>query len=216
MIYVETLLKGLCQLVMNNTITDTWRRSFITNVTQHVDNGSSLSTSQSRIVCQIAGNYHKALSAALSVPQQNVAEAIRTPQYRQTPYQSADIRREVRYVGMNKLAFRFKLDQTVVADIKSLRTSSSYCQTQPQFNSEYRLWLVLVDNDNLDKVQALIKRHKFDFDQDVLEYITRCANSRKVPSAFVLDPETNDVYANVCNNPLLAHVVRNILKGEPL
>lgn len=216
MVYVEQLLKGLCQLVINNTITDTWRRSFITNVTQYANNGSPLSTAQSKIVCQISGNFHKQLATVLNVPQADIAKSIAQPQYQQKPYQSADIKREVRYVGMNKLAFRFKLDQTVVADIKALRTSSSYCQTQPVFNNDYRLWMVLVDSENLDKVFNLIKRHKFDFDETVLEYLTRCSNSRKVPSVFVLDDESNDVYANVCNNPLLAHVVKNILKGEPL
>lgn len=216
MVYVEQLLKGLCQLVINNTITDTWRRSFITNVTQYANNGSALSTAQSKIVCQISGNYHKQLATVLNVPQADIAKSIAQPQYQQKPYQSADIKREVRYIGMNKLAFRFKLDQTVVADIKALRTSSSYCQTQPVFNNDYRLWVVLVDSENLDKVFNLIKRHKFDFDEPVLEYLTRCSNSRKVPSAFVLDEENNDVYANVCNNPLLAHVVKNILKGQPL
>lgn len=216
MIYVEQLLKGLCQLVMSNTITDTWRRSFITNVTQYADNGSPLSTAQSKIVCQIAGNYHKQLATVLSATTSDIAKAIAQPQYKQVPYQSADIKREVRYIGMNKLAFRFKLDQTVVADIKALRTSSSYCQTQPVFNNDYRLWVVLVDTENLEKVFNLIKRHKFDFDEPVLEYLTRCSNSRKVPSAFVLDEESNEVYANVCNNPLLAHVVKNILKGQSL
>jgi hypothetical protein len=216
MVYVEQLLKGLCQLVVSNVITDTWRRSFITNVTQHADNGSPLSTSQSKIVCQIAGNYHKPLATVLSTTTSVIAQSIAKPQHKQAPYQSADIKREVRYVGMNKIAFRFKLDQTVVADIKALRTSSSYCQTQPAFNSEYRLWVVMVDNENLEKVFNLIKRHKFDFDEPVLEFLTRCSNSRKVHSAFVLDPETNDVYINVCNNPLLAHVVKNIMKAEPL
>lgn len=216
MVYVEQLLQGLCQLVINNTITDTWRRSFITNVTQYANNGSPLSTAQSKIVCQISGNFHKPLAVALRVSTSDIAQAIAKPQYKQAPYQSADIKREVRYVGMNKLAFRFKLDQTVVADIKSLRTSSSYCQSQPVFNNDYRLWIVLVDSENLEKVFNLIKRHKFDFDEPVLEYLTRCSNSRKVPSAFVLDEESNEVYANVCNNPLLAHVVKNILKAQPL
>jgi hypothetical protein len=214
MIYVEDLLRGLGILVAAGTITDSWRTNFINNVTFHVNSGYGLSTSQSRIILKTAENYVSSVASALRVKRDDVKYAIDQPSYRKAPYQSTNVPREVRYIGMNKLAFRFKRDPVVTSDLKALSVRQQYVDEKVMWHTEYKIWMVPVTNENLDGIMDVIKRHKFNPDSAVIEYLTLCTNSRKVTSTFVLDEAEETLYINICNNPLLAHVVSNLLKAE--
>jgi len=211
---VEDILRGLGSLVVSRRIQDEWNRNFISNVQEHVLNGKPLSTNQGAIVLKIAARVLPDLSKVMRISMDSLQQAISSPVYRNQPYQSISVKREVRYLGEDKLAFRFKLDSTVVSDLKSLRSANDMVESKPAFNQEYRLWVVQVTPGNLEKVFQLIQRHRFDFDEGVLEYMTLCTNSKKVVSTFVQSDDGDVVYANVCNNPLLAYVVEHVMMGE--
>ena len=214
MIYVEDLLRGLGILVAAGTITESWPTNFINNVTFHVNAGYGLSTSQSRIILKMSENYLSSIATSLRVKRDDVKYAVDNPQYRKPPYQSTNVPREVRYIGMNKLAFRFKRDPVVTSDLKSLTIKQQFTEDKVAWHQEHKLWVVPVNDSNLDGIMEVIKRHKFTPDHGALEYLTICTNSRKVSSTFMLDDEEETLYINVCNNPVLAHFVSQLLKAE--
>lgn len=220
MIYVEDLLNGLSMLVVNNTIRDNWLTNFISNVVMHVGNGSPLSTKQSEIICKNAGNYASTLAKVMRVSRDDILNALSSPRCRQTPYQSANVPREVRYLGMNKLAFRCKRDPTVIADLRDLGVKQPFVHQKSQlgttstWHSEHRIWVVAVVNENLDAVMEVIRRHKFNFDNDAAEYLTLCTNSKNHISTAIMDDDEENVYVNICNNSLLAHFIFNLMDGQ--
>src|SRR5437763_12180494 len=116
MISVERILDGLATLVVKGAVKDSWHRSFVNNVSQHVSGGNCVSTNQAQIVLKIARGHKQELCKELRCADTELDEAIQFPAYDREPYQSVSIKREVRYVGMDKVAFRFKLDPTVVAE----------------------------------------------------------------------------------------------------
>ncbi len=213
---VEDILSALCTLVIKNVVKDQWHRSFIESVQNHVTMGHPLSTNQATIVLKTAEKFVADVAKIKGYDTTATLSYIRNPQYRNSPYQSASIKREVRYLGSDKLAFRFKHDATVILDIKGLKSANDIIPSNPKWNNQFRIWIVTVTPGNLEKVFGLIKRHKFEFDEAVLEYMQLSTNSRKVPSTFVMDEDGDYVYANICNNPVLAYVVEHVMGGEPL
>lgn len=214
MLTVEELLGGLGSLVVSTRIKDEWHRSFIASVQQHVQNGSCLSTNQSTIILKACAKYPVDLSKVLRRSVQEVEDSIRNPSYKKEPYQSVSIKREVRYLGDNKLAFRFKLDNTVLQDIKNLRGNNDLVDERATFNEDYRIWVVSVTVTNYSKVFSIINRHKFDFDEGVLEYMTICNNTSKVKSTIVMEDDESLIYANICSNPILVELIKNTMNGE--
>lgn len=213
MISVEKILKGLSHLIVNKTINDTWHRDFVTNVMNHVARGNPLSTNQSAVILKLAEKNINGLSSALNLSKKIVEDSIKNPRYDNQPYQSISVKREVRYLGSNKLAFRFKADPTVVRELKSCNGSDLVVEKVCRFDPKYRIWVVEVTAKNLETLYGIISRHRFDFDESVLEYMTLCANSKKAVSTVVYDEEGDQIVFNVCNNPVLAEVVRSILRG---
>lgn len=215
MISVEKMLTGLATLVVKGVIKDSWHRNFLSNVHTYVLGGNQLSTNQGAIVLKVAAKHTIELSREVNHTKTDLEYSIANPHYERQPYQSVSIKREVRYLGMDKLAFRFKLDQVVVAEIKALKSSTDTVNTNPSWNNQYRLWIVTVTPQNLDKVFGIIQRHKFEFDEEVLEYLTLCTNSKKGVTTFVpVDDQT--MVVNVVANPLLSYVVLNIMNGDPV
>lgn len=220
MIYVEDLLKGLTMLIANGTIKDNWLSNFALNVTGFVNRHSPLSTKQSEIICKNAQRYSSSLATAMRKSREDINKAIAIPVHRQQPYQSANVPREVRYLGMNKLAFRCKRDPTVVADLRALGVKQPYVHqksplgTTATWFSDQKVWVISIVNDNLEQVMDVISRHKFHFDQITAEYLTLCENSKMQISTAVMDDDEQNVYLNVCNNNLIAHLVYNLMDGK--
>jgi hypothetical protein len=214
-ITVEDLLDGLTSLVQKGAIRDQWHRNFMSSVQTYVCAGNALSTNQAQIILKVSTNHIAELCRELRSTRTTIESAIKVPVYKKSPYQSISIKREVRYIGMDKLAFRFKLDTLVVSELKALRSSGDPVNSAPRFNHKYRLWIVSVTPGNLEKVFDIIKRHKFEFDERVLEYMTLCTNSKKAVSTFAT-VEDGLAVANVTNNPLLSYVVKNLMGGNPI
>ena len=214
MMYVEDILRGLGHLVTSEAIKDPWSRSFISNVIIHVGNSKPLSTNQSAMVLKIAAKQVIPLTQVMKFSAVEIRAGIDKPSHLRTPFESSDVKREVRYIGINKIAFRFKMDTIAQRDVKNLGVHNGVAQSKPEFHPKYKIWIVQVDNTNLAKIRDVISRHKFEFDDNLAEYLTRCENSQSVPSAFVVDVADDVIYANICNNPVLAYAVQHIMKGK--
>lgn len=212
MITVEDMLRGLGSLVVSRKIKDEWSKNFISNVQAHVTNQSALSSGQSETILKMAGRYIADLHKVMRTDLTSVQQAIAHPQYRRPVYQSISVKREVRYMGTNKLAFRFKADPTVVDDLKRLRNVNSELvpSVPAQFEPQYRLWIVSVTAENLDKIFNIISRHRFEHDMGVLEYLTICKNTKNYKTTIELEPESNVLVANVVNNPMLASLIESL------
>lgn len=209
-ITVEDMLRGLGSLVVSRRIKDEWSKNFISNVQSHVTNQSALSSGQSDTILKIATRHIADLHKVMRTDLASVQRAIAHPQYRRPVYQSISVKREVRYMGADKLAFRFKADPTVVDDLKKLRDPNNDVVTPdpPRFEPRYRLWIVTVTQSNLEKIFGIISRHRFEHDMSVLEYLTICKNSKNHKTTIELEPEQDVIVANVVNNPILVEMIK--------
>jgi hypothetical protein len=215
MLTVEELLVSLTNLVRAGVETRDWNVSFISSVAQHVHAGRALTINQGKTVVKLASNHIAKIATARGLDASAVKHAIAFPSYRTPPVESANIKREVRYLGGNKLAFRFKMDPTVVAELKGLK-SALLSKDRSVFNQELRIWVVSVSNANLEKLFAIIKSNKFEFDDDVLQYMLTCSNSKGKSPTFKYDDKTGNIVVDVVDNPILEDIISIVLGGELL
>ena len=174
-------------------ITNPWDRRFISDVAGHVLNQQSISTAQSQIVIKLIDRYEPHL-VAKGVDQSAIRFLISSPVFRQSPYQSTAMPREVRWAGDSKLVFRFKYNASIVEDIKRLKNNEGLSQhTYPLFNREFKVWIVEVTSVNLDKIMDIIKRHNFGFDDVVAEFLMNSVNARGQKSQAFLIDETIEI-----------------------
>lgn len=211
---VEDILDLLSQLVVDGTIKGEWHRNFIGNIQAYVYSGSAISTNQSATILKIASSYTTQLATLARTSPAIMKSWITCPTYKQQPYTSISVKREVRYLGADKLAFRFKADHTVVLDLKNTRSSSDFEHQRPKWNHQYKVWILTVTSSNLEKIMSLIQTHNFDYDAEVLEYVTLCSNSRNTKPTFFLYGEEDVIYGNVPNDPKLQYAITNLLGGE--
>lgn len=213
MLTVETLLTGLNDLVMNGTERDAWKSNFIMNVHQSIAySNRSLSTAQAQVILKLANQHASNLSKALGKKVADVQQAISNPTYSRPVYQSQNIPREVRYVSGNKIAFRFKLDQTVVQDLKGLKNRQN--KERPAFNKRFRIWVVTVTVTNYEAIQSIIKRHKFSYDQATLEYFMQVQQTRNKSPSVEYNNETGNFRVTIPNNAFLAQMIEATMGGE--
>lgn len=192
-----------------------WDFRFVTNVASYIRKDKPLSTEQSKIVLKMLRRFEKKLVNKGLIEADKLRNLIEFPSYRQPPYTSASVPREVRYIGDNCLAFRFKMNDVIKNDIKRLRPKGTgFIEKYNWFHSQHRVWVVPVTRDTIKPVQELISKHRFDFDDAVVEYLVRASNSADQPTGFAYDPEINLISAEVGDNELIAWWVQTVLKGE--
>jgi len=213
MLTVEDLLDSLYQLVISGVEKRDWNANFISNVSTHVKHGRALTINQGKTVVKLAANHIGKIAALRKIDPNAVKQAINSPQYNQKPVESADIKREVRYLGGNKLAFRFKHDPIVIAEIKGLK-SSSLSNDRSEFHKDFRIWIVSVSNANLEKVFAIIKKNKFSFDEEVLAFMHKCSNNKNKSPTFEYDNESGNILIEVADNPIFEDIVKFVLGGQ--
>jgi predicted transcriptional regulator YheO len=198
---------------------DDWTKRFVQSVDKSVEAGRPLSTEQSRVFMNIVKRYHK--KGIFNIMRNfDIDSFIASPRHRQQPYASTNVPKEVRYLGDNKLAFRSKWIDEIVNDIKSLSNKSkdySWKEYQrPYWNSQGRFWVVSLTSDNYNSVMKIIADHDFHFDDAVAEYLALASNSRGEKATFVLDAESGNIIANVCDNEILESWIKRVLFGEIL
>jgi hypothetical protein len=213
MLTVEDLLDGLYELASNCIERDAWKTNFIYNVYSSVNTspGRALSTAQANVILKLARQHTSNLANRQKWKVADIQAAISRPQYKTPPVQSQNIPREVRYLGGNKLAFRFKMDETVTRELKALR--NSHPSEKAFFNRKYRVWVVTVSPVNLEAVQGIIARHKFAYEQATLEFFMRMTNGKDALPSIRYNNDTGNLVFTIPNNPVLAQLVEVCMGG---
>jgi hypothetical protein len=152
------------------------------------------------------------LTAKGIVSKQAIDSLISAPVYRKEPYQSSNVRKEVRFLGGYHIGFRFKFNDLIMRDLRSL---SEEMQTglKPWFDRDFRIWVVPVCN-NLIHIRNIITIHRFEMDTAVRDYLALAEQSHKRASTVVVDDVAQQIIVNVTgDNHHLAGWLQQVAGG---
>lgn len=190
-----------------------WNTNFVQNVHAYVQNGHPLSTEQARIVLRLGVRYEADLIGAKLLEPGMVASLVAAPVYRRPPYQSANVPREVRYLGGNLLGFRFKFNDMIRDDIKKLKGRDTPFDDAPYwFYPDHKLWVVAVTRATLNGVQDIIAHHRFSFDDEVVRFLADCTNVEGLGTVVQMDDTA--MAAVVCDDEYIGWWMANVINGE--
>jgi hypothetical protein len=220
MITVEDLLEKLDELLWTPPcingekmeIKTSWDRRFISDVSNYTREGKCLSTSQSVLGIKLIKRYIQHL--VVSGFEQNTIETIiNSPVHRLQPYQSSNIRREVKYIGDNKLVFRFKYNPSIIDKLREIKHTNPYTgKIYPDFHSDLKLWVLEITIINYEKIMNIISDFKFDFDDDVVEFLMNFTNSKTTKSSAHIN--NGNIEVVVSGENMLNQLLNNIIELE--
>jgi hypothetical protein len=200
---------------------DPWTQKFVESLQGSVKSGRALSTEQGRVFLNVLRRLKRQCGGPVSgMSAELLDQFLLAPRFRNPPYQSTPVKKEVRYLGDNKLGFRCKRSDEIMHDIKAMsnrgRDSTWKEQHRPYFNRQHKLWVISITADTYQSVVKLIGSHGFDADDAVIEYLALADSSRGQASTFVLDDTTGSIVVNICDNPVLESWVKRVIFGEIL
>lgn len=176
-----------------------WFVDFVENVYQWTQSGKSLTTEQSKIVMRVLEKSRKYFVKHGIAVESDVAALIANPLYRRPLVPSANIVREVRWLGSNLLGFRFKRDDTLSEKFRNLR--AGVFDEEVQYDFLKRIWIVPVHARNVDAIEAIISDRKFHFDDEVVDLLVGVHNQE--PTTITVDPDTGEIVITT-HDPLLS------------
>jgi len=175
---LETL-KGIPVEITNTDKSYTFDDNrFIRDITSYSRMNKSLSSSQGKLCIKIISKYRDILENN-GINKIILDSVISSPIYRLPLYESLNIKREVRYAGDNKIIFRFKYNPTIIDELRKLRHHNMETgMIYPIYNKDLKLWIMEITKDNSDKIMSYIKTHKFEFENDLVEYFFTIENAK--------------------------------------
>jgi hypothetical protein len=188
---------------------DPWTVQFMESVNERIANNRPLSSNQSRTILNIIHKVKSYVPSYGICTAEELDEILRHPKFKIEIYESSNIPNEVRHIGSNYLAFRFKFDPAIMRDILSL--NENY---RPYFVREAKVWVVPVVHNNYYTVNHIIKNYKFSMDDACREWMKLAAKSVNQPSALAVND--NLIIANVCDNEPLGLWMQFVADGVPL
>jgi len=218
MMFVEDILLIIAEQIMmfptslGGKLSSEWHINFLENMHTHVINDRALSMEQSRIIMKIVEKVRDNLVENGNVSAEEIDELIHKPNHKFPPYQSANIKKEVRYLGDNCLGFRFKFNETLLSKIREIRDETN--NETARFDLINRIWIIPVTIKNLHKIKTLIKEERFSIDASTENYLTLVKETSREPSTFTIDEESGLIVAKVYNNEILAKWITSIAEGE--
>jgi hypothetical protein len=195
-------------------LSDRWFEKFCTNVHGWVSRGLPLTTEQARISLRIISRLQPLLVERGWATDDKVTGLLARPVYRSTPTQSTSIPREVRYLGDNLLGFRFKRNDVIMEDMKRMRDGFNVCPAHWDWIS--RLWIIPVLRSTIQPIMNLIRDHRFEFADDVAEYLALTTNASDEPCSFVIDPSSGKIIAEINDSEIVAAWTISALEGKVL
>lgn len=236
--YVEDLFLKLYEEIRRGTHSpifrnlSVWQRNFITDVNGHLQQNKPLSTKQSVVILEIIRNCRDQLVKHRNISETTLEKILSNPQYRRPLYESTNIPKEVRHLGGNLLGFRFKKNDNLKAEVKSLcdipmtdwlgewlPVLSGLVHNmviKPRYDWMYKIWIVPVYRFNILKITNLIATEHFALDGTTKDYMKLARRSADQPSLFAVDEENEILLANVCDNPLLSGWITEVVGGLAL
>jgi hypothetical protein len=182
-----------------------WFTSFIQSVAERVAFAKPLSTKQRDHIVRAIKAYYDALPPG-HTDRPDLDALIRNPVCVQEPYSSQSYPREARYLGVNKVAMRFKPDPTLLSTIKMV--------LKGRFDVDHRVWVVTISEQNMEEFGNALLNFDFHFDDAVVSLLAEFEALRKQPAGFIVDDE-NDVILGVCGT-FLAEWAEYVAGGDTL
>lgn len=154
-------------------------REFFWHMGFKLKNSVQISSKQADLLVKLLRKYKNAF-VMLGLSDQVFNEILNNRIFLVEPYKSSIIEREVRYLGDNILAFRFKYNPKILDELKRIKSKRGQDNNKIYFNSEYKLWIACIDEKNISDIMKLIKSFSFNFDKDVeLFFLDSFNNSEK-------------------------------------
>jgi hypothetical protein len=212
MLFVEDGLKVLIEYYKCSN-DDEWRSNFLKNMKNYIESDRPLSTEQSKVILKMLKKISNTLVQKNIVQKSDLADLLNEPQFRMEPYPSKNIKKEVRYIGSNFLAFRFKFNEIIVEKFRELVI---FNETRRKIYFNYSLWIVPVVVETILPIRDIISVHRFNMDETVRDYLILCENNRRKASTCVADTQNNVFVINVHNNKGLASWIEEVAGGKIL
>lgn len=197
-----------------------WAKKFVSDVSMRTYSNMALSSAQASTAVSILRQLSPETVSTLFAPGV-VARLIATPTYRQPPYRSTQIsRREVRYIGDGKVAFRAKLYDLSQATKSRLPQPPAFLldsvfRMQPFIHADLNLLVVEVNRHNVMNIVNWIERDRYHCDDATLEFLAGVPNTL-YETDFIADGDLGVIVGDVGNNGLVGWIVTDILGGEPV
>lgn len=213
--YIEDLLVMLDLARFDDNfrkvLPDPWYEKFISNVSGHVARDKPLSTEQARIVLRVCDRARSLLLAS-DIDPDTLDDLLQRPVYRRTPYPSSNVPREVRWVGDDKLAFRFKRNDVTVEALKKLVKRHNMVDV-PRFDRTLNAWIVAVNRHSFDSIFDIIGHHRFSYDEGVEAFLAACEEARGGVSEAII--ENDEIQVRVRDDDFLGTWLIGIEDGTP-
>jgi hypothetical protein len=213
------------QLPFDGSLSDEWSLKFISNVGQYVDANKPLSNKQGAVILKMIDKVRSCLVEYGYATNAEISTMLVNPQYRHEPYESTFVPKEVRHLGGNLLAFRFKKNDEIKDALKVIcrgkitgwlggeMFQSSMGQTA-RYDWLYKLWIVPVCRFNIREIIALIHKEQFGRDDATSDYLRLARRSFDQPSLCAI--HDGIILANVCDDPLLSGWITEVANGVTL
>ncbi len=177
---------------------------FLSSIGNQIDMGRTLTTRQGAAIKKL---FNRILADPEALQKKGVdieafKKTLASNNWKNPLRVSVQRRNEVRHLGDNIICLSGNLNEP------EMRLSFK------RFKGVWRdkMYIVLIDKSNLDKVIEFIGRWDFEIDRATEEYLALCLSSVKEISHFICSG--NDVAVNVCDNVLLGHFIHHICGGE--
>ncbi|RYD61157.1 MAG: hypothetical protein EOP83_17695 [Verrucomicrobiaceae bacterium] len=210
---IEVLAHHVNRGLFTITHEDSWAFKFVQNVSAYTRQDKPLSTEQSRIILRVVRK-NRAYLIEHGTDAEAIDALLAKPTYRNEPYPSANVPREVRHLGDNLLGFRFKRNDEISQALQALMAYRPFKLDNIWFHRDHRLWVVPITRWNLTDAMNVIRDHRFGFDEGVTEYLTACENNRGRPAEFIGDASMGIIAGQVYDCEIIAWWARNVVGGS--
>jgi hypothetical protein len=225
-IYVEDILLAIRAhlsraMSFDGVLDDVWSQNFVHSVSEVILTERSLSTNQARVILNMIRRVRRQLVRYGTATDDDIDVLLRHPQYRRPLYESSYVPREARYVGDNLIALRFKQHDSIVERIKELGkpaltdwSRAPNMVPKPQFNWDYRIWIVPVMHYNVLDLFALLNEYRFHLDPVTFTYLRVARHS--LNKATAVTRLQDSLVVHVSDHPILAGWITEIANGLAL
>jgi hypothetical protein len=226
MLTVEDLLEKLSDICTNPPrwsngkkaeIQQPWDRKFIMDVAYKTRDGKQISTAQSEIALKVINRFQQNLIVA-GVDNIEIQQLLNVPIFRQPPYQSTHLEKEVRWAGRRKLLLRSKFNGSMNEDIARLPNEELGLlgRNLPDFSSEKKggknVWVIEVHGQNIEPIMELLKKYSIKGDEETVQFLKKCYDTEMLQSTATL--VNGEIKVEVQNDPFLTSWLETLLLPE--
>ena len=176
-------------------------RTFLLSIIDQMSRGTMLTTRQGHVIVKILRNnlgYCEDITG-----NHKIGTLLIKPEWRTPLKPSIQKRSEVRYIGLNLLAFSFTATNNMMLEMSKLK---------PRRRNGFSI--VEVTADILEEIVRIITIYNFEIDQTTEDYLDLCARSKKSISNFI--KVDDGCVIQVCDNRTLSVFCNQILGAQAI